>query len=83
MIADYKDGYSATSAPLIVNGLVYTGVAGGEFGASGFIDAYDLKTGKRVWRIHTVAQPGEPNDKSWAGDSWKSGGSPSLDHRRL
>jgi alcohol dehydrogenase (cytochrome c) len=74
---NYKDGYSATSAPLIVNGLVYTGVAGGEFGISGIIDAYDLKTGKRVWRVNTVAQPGDPNNKSWAGDSWKSGGSPS------
>ena len=29
----YKDGYSVTSAPLIVGDLVYTGVAGGEFGA--------------------------------------------------
>ena len=76
-IINYKDGYSATSAPLIVNGLVYTGLAGGEFGASGIIDAYDLKTGKRVWRVNTVAQPGDPNNKSWAGESWKSGGSPS------
>ena len=76
-IINYKDGYSATSAPLIVNGMVYTGLAGGEFGASGVIDAYDLKTGKQMWRVHTVAQPGDPNNKSWAGDSWKSGGSPS------
>lgn len=76
LLADYKDGYSATSAPLIIGNLVYTGVAGGEFGAGGFLDAYDLKTGKQVWRVHTV--PGQDTAvlKSWAGDSWKSGGAP-------
>jgi alcohol dehydrogenase (cytochrome c) len=76
-LADYKDGYSATSAPLIVGDLVYTGAGGGEFGARGFIDAYDLKTGKRVWRIHTVPGEGEPGVETWAGQSWKSGGAPS------
>lgn len=77
VIADYKDGYSATSAPLIVGDLVYTGTGGGEFGAVGLIDAYDLKTGKRIWRIHTVPQKGEPGVETWADESWKSGGSPS------
>ena len=75
-LADYKDGYSATSAPLIIGDLVYTGVAGGEFGARGFIDAYDLKTGKQVWRIHTVPGAGEPGADTWAGNSAKSGGAP-------
>ena len=75
-LADYKDGFSATAAPLIVNDLVYIGVAGGEFGARGFIDAYDLKTGKRVWRVHTVPGKDDPAAKTWAGDSWKSGGAP-------
>jgi alcohol dehydrogenase (cytochrome c) len=76
-IISYKDGYSATSAPLIVGNLVFTGLAGGEFGAPGFVDAYDLATGKRVWRIHTVPQDAkDPATKSWAGESWKSGGAP-------
>lgn len=76
VVADYKDGYSATSAPLIVGDLVYTGLAGGEFGARGFVDAYDLTTGKRVWRINTVPSAGEPGVETWAGESWKSGGAP-------
>ena len=76
LLADYKDGYSATSAPLIIGNLVYTGVAGGEFGAGGFLDAYDLKTGKQVWRVHTVPGQDAAVLKSWAGDSWKSGGAP-------
>jgi alcohol dehydrogenase (cytochrome c) len=77
VIADYKDGYSGTSAPLVVGGLVYTGLAGGEFGAAGFVDAYELATGKRIWRRHTVPQDAsDPAAKSWAGESWKTGGSP-------
>jgi len=76
-IADYKEGYSSTAAPLIVGDLIYTGIAGGEFGAPGFIDAYDLKSGKRVWRKMTVpTAAGQPGADTWAGDSWKSGGSP-------
>ncbi len=75
-MADYKDGYSGTGAPLIVGDLVYAGIAGGEFGVSGFLDAYDLKTGKRVWRTKTVPSAGEKGVETWAGDSWKSGGSP-------
>ena len=68
-LADYKQGYSATAAPLIVKNLVITGMAGAEFGTRGFIDAYDVGTGKRVWRVNTVAA-----DASWLGDSWKRGG---------
>ena len=36
VVANYKDGYSITAAPLVVGDLVYSGVAGGEFGAPGF-----------------------------------------------
>ena len=50
------------------------GVAGGEFGIRGFIDAYDAQTGKRVWRFYTIPGPGEPGNDTWAGDSWKIGG---------
>src|SRR5262249_23254702 len=39
-LADYKQGYSATAAPLVVKNLVLTGIAGAEFGTRGFIDAY-------------------------------------------
>ena len=50
------------------------GVAGGEFGIRGFIDAYMADTGKRAWRFHTIPGPGEPGHDTWAGDSWKIGG---------
>jgi alcohol dehydrogenase (cytochrome c) len=67
-------GYAATGAPLIVNGKVIVGMAGGERGVSGFLDAYDPKTGERLWRFNTIPQPGEANFGTWAGDSWKTGG---------
>jgi alcohol dehydrogenase (cytochrome c) len=67
-------GYAATGAPLVVKDKVIVGMAGGERAVSGFIDAYDAKTGARAWRFHTIPQPGEPNFGTWAGDSWKTGG---------
>jgi alcohol dehydrogenase (cytochrome c) len=71
---EYKNGYAATIAPLIVKDKVIVGVAGGEYGCRCFIDAYDAQTGKRVWRFHTVPGPGEKGNETWAGDSWKRSG---------
>ncbi|HKQ76735.1 MAG TPA: PQQ-dependent dehydrogenase, methanol/ethanol family, partial [Blastocatellia bacterium] len=73
-IADPKLGYSITLAPLAVKDKVIVGIAGGEFGIRGFLDAYDVKTGKRCWRTWTVPGPGEPGHDTWEGDSWKTGG---------
>jgi len=73
-VADYRDGYSGTAAPLAVEDMVITGVAGGEFGIRGHLDAYDAATGTRRWRFWTVPAPGEPGSESWQGDSWKTGG---------
>jgi len=72
-VADYKAGYSITVAPLAVKDKIVTGVSGGELGVRGLIDAYDPKTGKRVWRFWTVPGPGEPGHDTWSGESWKTG----------
>ncbi len=74
VLGDYKTGYSATIAPLAVKDKVVVGVAGGEYGIRGYIDAYDAQTGKRAWRFYTIPGPGEPGHETWAGDSWKTGG---------
>ena len=76
VLDDYKNGHSATAAPLVIKDVVVIGSAGGEYGARGFIDAFDIKTGKRVWRTYTVPGAGEAGVESWAGDSWKTGGGP-------
>src|SRR5438045_3780621 len=75
-MADYKLGYSSTHAPLVVKNKVLIGVAGGEYGIRGFLDAYDVDSGKRVWRFYTVPGPGEFGHETWQGDSWKQGGAP-------
>jgi alcohol dehydrogenase (cytochrome c) len=73
-IADYREGFSATGAPLVVKNMVLTGVAGAEFGTRGFVDAYDVNTGRRLWRFYTIAAAGERGGDTWAGESWKRGG---------
>ena len=76
-VADHRSGYSKTAAPLIVKGEVVTGIAGGEFGIRGFVDAYDAATGDLTWRAWTIPGPDHPDNQTWAGDSWRTGGSPS------
>jgi alcohol dehydrogenase (cytochrome c) len=73
---DPKQGYAFTHAPLVVKDKVIAGTAGGEFGVRGFIAAFDVKTGKEVWRFNTVPGPGEPGHETWSGDSWVHGGAP-------
>jgi alcohol dehydrogenase (cytochrome c) len=75
-IADYKNGYTITGAPLALKNIVVTGIAGGEFGARGFIDARDATTGKEAWRFETIPEPGQPGANTWEGNSWKTGGGP-------
>jgi alcohol dehydrogenase (cytochrome c) len=72
-VANTMEGYSITAAPLAVKGAVIVGVAGGEFGIRGFLDAYDAATGKQLWRFNTVPGPGEFGSNTWTGDSWKQG----------
>ena len=67
-------GYASTGAPLVVKDKLIVGMAGGEHGVRGFLDAYDTATGKRIWRFNTIPGPDEPNFGTWAGDSWKTGG---------
>src|SRR6266571_356223 len=74
-IAEWKEGYSITSAPTVANGVLMTGMTGGEYGVRGFVDGYDPDTGKHLWRRHTTAGPGEKGSETWpAGDAYLRGG---------
>lgn len=76
-VAENKNGYYMTLAPLVADGKVMVGASGGELGVRGFIAAYDPETGKEVWRTYTVPAPGEPGSETWPkGDQWKNGGAP-------
>jgi alcohol dehydrogenase (cytochrome c) len=72
-IADYKQAYAMTVAPIVVKDKVIAGVAGGEHGVRGFLAAYDVETGKEVWRFNTVPGPGEPGYETWLGKDGKPG----------
>jgi alcohol dehydrogenase (cytochrome c) len=74
--ANYQDGHAMTSAPLVANGVLITGIAGGEYGTRGFIDAWDLSTGKHLWKFYTTAAPGEKGGDTWPGDTASKGGAP-------
>ena len=89
-IDDYRAGYSSTAAPIIAEGLLLTGVSGGEFGVVGRVEARDPKTGRLVWTRPTVEghmgytydADGKEKENgvsgttgaSWPGDLWKTGG---------
>ena len=89
-VDDYAAGYSMSAAPLIANGLLLTGVSGGEFGAVGRVEARDPMSGQLVWvRPMIEGHMGYKYDKdgkatengvtgtvnkTWPGDLWKTGG---------
>jgi alcohol dehydrogenase (cytochrome c) len=65
--ADHEKRYSATLAPLAINGKVIVGVSGGDLGVRGYLDAYAAATGKQLWRFWTVPGPDEPGSETWGG----------------
>jgi len=81
-LADYRQGYAATLAPLVVDDQVIVGIGGGEYATRGFLDSYDAATGARRWRLYTVPGPGEPGSETWpnteaaargGGGTWMTG----------
>jgi quinohemoprotein ethanol dehydrogenase len=77
-VGDWRKGETITSAPLYYDGLVITGLSGGEFGVRGSVTAYDAENGKLVWRFYTIPGPGETGHETWPqdNDAWKRGGAP-------
>ncbi len=76
--AEANDGYYSTSAPIVANGVLISGVAGGESTTRGFLDGWDPDTGKKLWRRYTIPAPGEPGSETWpkGTDAWSQGGGP-------
>jgi alcohol dehydrogenase (cytochrome c) len=73
-VADAAEGYSITGAPLIVKGLVVSGVAGGEYAIRGFLSAFEAATGQLKWRFYTIPGPGERGHETWENSAWRTGG---------
>jgi PQQ-dependent dehydrogenase (methanol/ethanol family) len=66
--------YGSTVAPLVVKDMVIAGVSGGDWGMRGFVAAYRVSNGERVWRHWTIPAKGEPGAESWGGNPPNTGG---------
>lgn len=71
-----KEHYTNTSPPVVWGDLVILGNGVGDRlqyrgDPPGDIQAFDVRTGKRVWRFKTVPEPGEFGNDTWKDDSWK------------
>jgi alcohol dehydrogenase (cytochrome c) len=75
-IADWRENYFSSSAPLVAGNAVVAGVSGGEHGAPGYVVAFDQETGKELWRFRTVPRRGEPGSETWNGKDIDHGGAP-------
>ncbi len=75
-VAEWRDGFSMTVAPLVANGVLITGISGAEFGIRGFIDGWNPETGEHLWRRFTIPARGERGNDTWPQDStaWEIGG---------
>jgi alcohol dehydrogenase (cytochrome c) len=69
-------GCNITSAPLIIRDKVIVGGTGGEHAHRGYINAFDAKTGRHLWRFYTIPAPGEPGAETWDPRMLKYGGAP-------
>jgi quinohemoprotein ethanol dehydrogenase len=64
-IEKWQNGYGITSAPLYYDGVIYSGITGGEFGVRGRLTALNAKTGEIMWRWFTLPGPGEKGSETW------------------
>jgi alcohol dehydrogenase (cytochrome c) len=64
-IADPKEGFFISMAPLVHGDLVYIGPAGAETAAHGWVGAYRVTDGEQVWRFNIVPGDGEPGADTW------------------
>jgi alcohol dehydrogenase (cytochrome c) len=67
--ADWSKGWRYTGGPFVVNGKIIQGMTGcGNAEPGGcFITGHDAKTGAELWRVQTIAHPGDPNFDTWNG----------------
>ena len=68
-LVHWQVGQTITSAPLYLDGKLYIGVVGAEYGTRSFMQAFDAATGKYLWRWYTTPAPGEPGANTWPAGS--------------
>jgi alcohol dehydrogenase (cytochrome c) len=76
-LVDWHKGLQLNVAPLIIKDMVVLGTADNERGANCWVAAYDVKTGRELWRFWTAPNaPNDPGANTWGGDSYLHGGDP-------
>ena len=68
-LVSWRRGYTITGAPLYLEGRLYIGVVGSDFGIRGHLDALDATTGHELWRFYTIPGPGQPGSNTWPKNS--------------
>ena len=84
---DHDGKYSITGAPRVINGIVVIGNGGADFDARGYVTAYDVNSGAKLWCFYTVpGNPATPDHEvsdaplrtiaapTWSGNWWEHGG---------
>ena len=69
-----EQNLSGTGPPLAIGNKVVIGIAGGDYPSRGFIDAYDARNGRRLWRFYTIPGAGDRKAETWLGNSNETGG---------
>jgi quinohemoprotein ethanol dehydrogenase len=71
-----QKGESVTDAPIYARGIVFAGLANGDFALRGRVVALDAKTGRELWHFFTIPGPAEIGHDTWQQDNdvWKIGG---------
>ena len=74
-----KRHYTNTSPPVVWHDLVIVGNGVGDRlvykgDPPGDVQAFDVRTGRRVWRFKTVPEPGEVGNETWEKESWRYAG---------
>jgi len=68
-LVSWQKGQTITGAPLYLDGKIYIGVVGAEYGTRNFLQAIDAKTGKLLWRFYTIPGPNDPGGETWPKNS--------------
>ena len=78
--------YGVTSPPVVCRGVVAVGSAIGdwrfrpppEYTPPGDVQAFDVRSGEKVWEFHTIPQKGEYGNETWESDAWKKYGAANV-----
>ena len=74
MTEKFGGSYNVAAPPAIFKDIAILAPATGEqgrYGIAGDVRGFDLRTGKELWRFHTIPQPGEPNAGTWGENGWQ------------